>query len=153
MYGPDLLILLADENEVLSGRSSKPGHLQKWDRPLSLRPSKITCAMGPWPWPSEIVSILSLISLSAASFWRAAIGSAPGDRTNVSGVLLVESPNDPKRSNPGGSINRRSFSPSVMKYKTAGTTLSDLISFQTGSDLLTSRPIRLLRNQLTKKND
>ena len=110
--------------------------------------SIILTAIGPWPWPSEIESILSAIFRSLANFWSAAIGSAPGDRTKTRGVFSVESRkngskldqfifkilnnfepnlNDPTKSNVGGSTKRRLFSSSTIKFKTAGTTLSGLI--------------------------
>ena len=59
-------------------------------------------------------------TISSANLSKALIGSEPGDKTNSSGVMQLLSPNDPGRSNGGGSIY---FLPilSVTNCDTAGT--------------------------------
>jgi len=49
--------------------------------------------------------ILASIPLALANAKRSAIGSAPGERTKIIGVVLVESFAAPSRSNGGLSIN------------------------------------------------
>lgn len=78
------------------------------------------------PCPRDIVWTCPfdwLNPLSSANFSRAAIGSAPGDSTKISGAQQFESENDSARSKVGGSmyVCPRLF---TMKSWTAGTILS-----------------------------
>jgi len=53
-----------------------------------------------YPCPSE--SEAHLTFFNSDSFCNSVMGSAPGDNTKITGVLLVESENDLVRSNGGG---------------------------------------------------
>ncbi len=62
-------------------------------------------AMGPCPWPSEMVFIFFENRISSANLSIDAYGSAPGERTKTMGRTFDESLKDVMRSNGGGSIN------------------------------------------------
>ena len=78
-------------------------------------------ACGPCPCPSEIESTFR--PFDSANLSKLNIGSTPGESTNTSGDVDVESANVPSRSNGGGSVY---FCPSSsqMKAVIAGTSLS-----------------------------
>ena len=69
--------------------------------PSSMRAS----AMTPWPWPRDKEnSLLAPKPWSSANFSRIAMGSAPGVRTNISGMQECESAKDATRSKGGGTM-------------------------------------------------
>ena len=58
----------------------------------SLTPSSISLlAMGACPWPRERAWKCELMPEASAKFSRAPVGSTPGDRTKMRGVLQVDS--------------------------------------------------------------
>lgn len=69
--------------------------------PSSIRPS----AMIPWPWPRDREnSLLAPKPWSSANFNKIAMGSAPGVRTNISGMQECESAKEAARSKGGGTM-------------------------------------------------
>ena len=73
----------------------------------------IICAMGPWPWPSEMMWSRSFgaRSICVPNRWSIAVGSAPVDRMKMMGVLLVVSLYTSSSFSGGFSVNLRpSFS-------------------------------------------
>ena len=88
--------------------------------------SIILRAMGPCPCPREReLSLEPPNPWSSANLRRAAMGSAPGDRTKISGAQLCESPKAFPKSKGGGSMY---CLPSLATTKscTEGITLSGL---------------------------
>jgi len=45
-------------------------------------------ALGPYPYPKEIESILLVMLYSSANFIKSAIGSEPEDKTKINGVYI-----------------------------------------------------------------
>ena len=68
------------------------------------RPSAMSlAALGPWPWPMEMMDILVEYPFSSANFSRAAVGSDPEESTKRRGTVQLASLKLPGRSNSGGS--------------------------------------------------
>mmetsp|Transcript_21124 Transcript_21124/g.39647 ORF Transcript_21124/g.39647 Transcript_21124/m.39647 type:complete len:274 (+) Transcript_21124:1533-2354(+) len=55
--------------------------------PAFLQSCRAFMATGPWPWPKATWS--TVCSSWSASCWTLAVGSTPGDRMKIKGVLLV----------------------------------------------------------------
>ena len=107
----------------------------------SMRPLSIMAdAIGPWretlryhytnqhghTWPCPRDIDWQCFPLSSANLSSPAMGSAPGDSTNISGAQQCESAKLPARSKVGGSMYCLPIL-STMKFWTAGTILSGLI--------------------------
>mmetsp|Transcript_18335 Transcript_18335/g.62323 ORF Transcript_18335/g.62323 Transcript_18335/m.62323 type:complete len:304 (+) Transcript_18335:1484-2395(+) len=76
--------------------------------PLCCADLMMRSAMGPWPWPSEMMCSLSPGTRSMPSANRCSIpvGSAPVDRMNITGVDLVVSAYTCVRLKGGASVKR-----------------------------------------------
>mmetsp|Transcript_9149 Transcript_9149/g.26293 ORF Transcript_9149/g.26293 Transcript_9149/m.26293 type:complete len:262 (+) Transcript_9149:362-1147(+) len=76
-------------------------------RPCSL-PSRIAAsAFGPWPWPNDTTTLRSTISSFPARRSNSAMGSAPDDKTKISGMQEVLKENTVSKLKEGGS--KKSF--------------------------------------------
>lgn len=62
-------------------------------------------ALGPYPYPREILSIFLLIPMSSAHFRKSESGSEPADKTKISGVMTDESLKHFDKSNTGAIMN------------------------------------------------
>ena len=54
-----------------------------------------SAAISPWPYPNDFITYLVSISFSFAKLRKYGIGSAPGDKIKIIGVIDEESAKEP----------------------------------------------------------